>query len=133
MLTVPGQRPSKFKRKGSKRKRPSLRRLLTIAVEPTLDREALEERHNSRKKEKEERKKEKKERKLREKMKLEEEKYDEDGVSYFWYYFCFKGNTVSAFLWEFLSKDVDNSVLSAIYQKNKLYGSNAKTNYHSDK
>ena len=81
LLSVPGERRGKFKRKGSKRKRPSLRRLLTIATEPQLDREALEERHNSRKKEKEERKKEKKERKLREKLKWEEEKYDEDGVS----------------------------------------------------
>ncbi len=84
MLSVPTEmHRGKFKRKGSKRKRPSLRRLLTIAVEPTLDREALEERHNSRKKEKEERKKERKERKLREKRKLEEEMFDEEGVSIF--------------------------------------------------
>ncbi len=81
LLNVPTGKTSKFKRKGSKRKRPSLRRLLTISVEPQLDREALEQRHNSRKKEKEERKKERKERKLREKRRLEEEMYDEDGVS----------------------------------------------------
>ena len=114
LLTVPGERPGKFKRKGSKRKRPSLRRLLTIAVEPQLDREALEERHNSRKKEKEERKKEKKERKLREKMKMEEDKYDEDGVRiccYYillWYFFFCSKQEVAFYLQLQTNKSISN-------------------------
>ena len=81
MLTVPEVTHGKFKRKGSKKKKPSLRRLLTITTEPQLDREELEERRTCRKKEKEERRKERMERKLREKQKREEERYDEDGVS----------------------------------------------------
>ena len=81
MLTVPGETHGKLKRKGSKKKKPSLRRLLTITTEPQLDREELEERRTCRKKEKEERRKERMERKLREKQKREEEMYDEDGVS----------------------------------------------------
>ena len=81
MLTVPGETHGKLKRKGSKKNKPSLRRLLTITTEPQLDREELEERRTCRKKEKEERRKERMERKLREKQKREEEMYDEDGVS----------------------------------------------------
>ncbi len=80
-LRVPGETHGKHKRKGSKKKRPSLRRLLTITTEPQLDREELEERRNCRKREKEERKKERLEKKKKEKQKEEEEKYDEDGVS----------------------------------------------------
>ena len=57
MLTVPGEIHGKLKRKGSKKKKPSLRRLLTITTEPQLDREELEERRTCRKKEKEEREK----------------------------------------------------------------------------
>ncbi len=80
-LTVPGEVVGKHKRKGSKKKRPSLRRFLTITSEPQMGREELEERRNCRKKEKEERRKERAERKLKEKQKQEEDKYDEDGVS----------------------------------------------------
>ncbi len=79
-LSVPKEAFGRHRRKGSKRKRPSLRRMLTLAP-PALDREELEERRQNRKKEKEERKKERKERKLKEKLKLEAEMYDEEGVS----------------------------------------------------
>ena len=84
MLEIPQEGFGPHRRKSSKRKRPSLRRLLTISTEPKLNREELEERHNSRRKEREERRKERKERKerkLKEKQRLEEEKYDEEGVS----------------------------------------------------
>ena len=83
MLNIPGEMLGKHKRKGSRRKRPSLRRLLTVASEPKLNREELEERHEYRKKAREERRKERKERKLREKQKEQEEMYDEYGVSKF--------------------------------------------------
>ena len=89
LLSVPSESHGKFKRKGPKKKKPRLRRLLTITTEPTLDREELEERHTCRKKEREERRKEKRERKLREKQKEEEEKYDEDGVRIL---YCFMPN-----------------------------------------
>ncbi len=80
-LEIPKEGFERHRRKGSKKKRPSLRRLLTIAAEPKLNREELEERHNSRRKEREERRKERKERREREKQRLEEQKYDEEGVS----------------------------------------------------
>ena len=81
MLKIPDDIFGKHKGKGPKRKRPSLRRLLTVASEPKLNRQELEERHACRKKEREERRKERRERKLQEKQKMEEEMYDEDGVS----------------------------------------------------
>ena len=81
MLNIPDAMLGKHKRKGSRRKRPSLRRLLTVASEPKLNREELEERHEYRKKAREERRKERKERKLKEKQKQQEEMYDEYGVS----------------------------------------------------
>ena len=83
MLDIPREPFGSHRRRGSKKKRPSLRRFLTMAAEPKLNREELEERHSSRKKEREERRKEKRERKLREKQRMEAEKYDEDGVSKF--------------------------------------------------
>lgn len=81
MLKIPDEIFGKHRRKLLKKKRPSLRRLLTVASEPKLNRQELEERHACRKKEREERRKERRERKLREKQKEEEEMYDEDGVS----------------------------------------------------
>ena len=80
-LDIPREPWGRHKRKGSKKKRPSLRRFLTITSEPKLNREELEERHSFRRKEREERRKERRERKLKEKQRMEEEKYDEDGVS----------------------------------------------------
>ena len=91
LLDIPREPFGGHRRRGSKKKRPSLRRFLTLAAEPKLNREELEERHSCRKKEREERRKEKRERKLKEKQRMEEEKYDEDGVSKFsfrkFYYF----------------------------------------------
>ncbi len=83
LLAVPSEKLGRHKRKGSKRNRPSLRRMLTLAVSsaPPLDREELEEKKLSKKREKEERRKERKERKLKEKLKREAEMYDEEGVS----------------------------------------------------
>ena len=81
MLDIPREPFGQQRRKGSKKKRPSLRRFLTITAEPKLNREELEERHSCRRKEREDRRKERRERKLREKQRMEEEKYDEDGVS----------------------------------------------------
>ncbi len=78
MLKIPsGFR--KRKQKTGRKKRPSLRRLLT-ASESKLNREELEERHACRKREREERRKERKERKVKEKQR-QEELMDKDGVS----------------------------------------------------